>query len=184
MPIDLVMPSSQLILCHPLLRPPSIFPSIRVFSNESALRIRSCPAKRAIVERRVQINNKYYIGQSKHFYRPDPTWRETAGNSMNCSNSSTDTGGSGVQTLRWTHGKKSMGLPWRTGNQTTLERFLIPNPTNWEPEPLIFALVRTNCRMKIAHGGTGAARLTSRELSMKRTEKMSRSQDPEITPSG
>ena len=35
-----VMPSSHLILCHPLLLPPSIFPSIRVFSNESALRIR------------------------------------------------------------------------------------------------------------------------------------------------
>ena len=34
------MPSNHLILCHPLLFPPSIFPSIRVFSNESALRIR------------------------------------------------------------------------------------------------------------------------------------------------
>ena len=34
------MPSNQLILCHPLLLPPSIFPSIRVFSNESALHIR------------------------------------------------------------------------------------------------------------------------------------------------
>ena len=38
--IQSVMPSNHLILCHPLLRPPSIFPSIRVFSNESALRIR------------------------------------------------------------------------------------------------------------------------------------------------
>ena len=38
--IESVMPSSHLILCHPLLLPPSIFPSIRVFSNESALRIR------------------------------------------------------------------------------------------------------------------------------------------------
>ena len=35
-----VMPSSHLILCRPLLLSPSIFPSIRVFSNESALRIR------------------------------------------------------------------------------------------------------------------------------------------------
>ena len=35
-----VMPSNNLILCHPLLLLPSIFPSIRVFSNESALRIR------------------------------------------------------------------------------------------------------------------------------------------------
>ena len=34
------MPSSHLILCHPLLLPPSIFPSIRVFSNESVLNIR------------------------------------------------------------------------------------------------------------------------------------------------
>ena len=37
--IESVMPSSHLILCHPLLLP-SIFPSIRVFSNESALRMR------------------------------------------------------------------------------------------------------------------------------------------------
>ena len=36
----LVMPSNHLILCHPLLLPPSIFPSIKVFSNESALCIR------------------------------------------------------------------------------------------------------------------------------------------------
>ena len=40
MSIELVMPSNHLILCHPLLLPPSIFPSIRVFSNESVLRIR------------------------------------------------------------------------------------------------------------------------------------------------
>ena len=40
MSIELVMPSNHLILCCPLLLPPSIFPSIRVFSNESALRIR------------------------------------------------------------------------------------------------------------------------------------------------
>ena len=39
MSIDLVMPSNRLILCHPLLCPPSIFPSIRVFSNESVLHI-------------------------------------------------------------------------------------------------------------------------------------------------
>ena len=38
--IESVMPSNQLILCHPLLLLPSIFPSIRVFSNESALCIR------------------------------------------------------------------------------------------------------------------------------------------------
>ena len=40
MAIELVMPSNHLILCHPLLHLPSIFPSIRVFSNESALLIR------------------------------------------------------------------------------------------------------------------------------------------------
>ena len=40
MPIDLVMPSNHVIPCHPFLLPPSIFPSIRVFSDESVLRIR------------------------------------------------------------------------------------------------------------------------------------------------
>ena len=40
MSIESVMPSNHLILCHPLLLPPSIFPSIRVFSSESVLRIR------------------------------------------------------------------------------------------------------------------------------------------------
>ena len=40
MSLESVMPSNHLILCHPLLFPPSIFPSIRVISNESALRIR------------------------------------------------------------------------------------------------------------------------------------------------
>ena len=40
MSIESVMPSNHLILCHPLLLPPSIFPSIRVFSNESVLHIR------------------------------------------------------------------------------------------------------------------------------------------------
>ena len=40
MSIESVMPSNHLILCHPLLLPPSIFPSIRGFSKESALRIR------------------------------------------------------------------------------------------------------------------------------------------------
>ena len=40
MSIKLVMPCNHLILCHPLFLPPSIFPSIRVFSNESVLPIR------------------------------------------------------------------------------------------------------------------------------------------------
>ena len=39
--IESVMPSNHLILCHPFLLLPSIFPSIRVFSNESALCIKS-----------------------------------------------------------------------------------------------------------------------------------------------
>ena len=38
--IESVMPSNHLILCHFLLLPPSIFPSIRIFSNESVLHIR------------------------------------------------------------------------------------------------------------------------------------------------
>ena len=40
MSIESVMPSNHLILCCPLLLQPSMFPSIRVFSNESALRVR------------------------------------------------------------------------------------------------------------------------------------------------
>ena len=40
MSTESMMPSNHLILCHPLFLPPSIFPSIRVFSNESALHIR------------------------------------------------------------------------------------------------------------------------------------------------
>ena len=40
MSIKLVMPSNHLILCHPLLLLPSVFPSIRVFSNESVFHIR------------------------------------------------------------------------------------------------------------------------------------------------
>ena len=40
MSIESVIPSNHLILCGPLLLPPSVFPSIRVFSNESALHIR------------------------------------------------------------------------------------------------------------------------------------------------
>ena len=40
MSFELVMPSNHLILCHPLLLMPSIFPNIRVFSDESVLQIR------------------------------------------------------------------------------------------------------------------------------------------------
>ena len=45
MSTESVMPSSHLILCHPLLLLPPIPPSIRVFSNESVLHIRYCNAK-------------------------------------------------------------------------------------------------------------------------------------------
>ena len=40
MSIELVMPSNHLIFCHPLLLPPLVFPSIRVFSNDSVLCIK------------------------------------------------------------------------------------------------------------------------------------------------
>ena len=40
MSVESMMPSNHLIFCHPLLLPPSVFPSIRVFSNESVLHIR------------------------------------------------------------------------------------------------------------------------------------------------
>ena len=48
MSIELVMPSNHLILCHPLLLLPSIFPSIKVFSSESALCIKwPCSSQKA-----------------------------------------------------------------------------------------------------------------------------------------
>ena len=50
MSIELVMPSNRLILCRPLLLPPSIFPSIRVFSNESALRGNGYPLQYSCLE--------------------------------------------------------------------------------------------------------------------------------------
>ena len=40
MSIESLMPSNNLILCHPLLLPPSIFPSIRIFANRSVLHMR------------------------------------------------------------------------------------------------------------------------------------------------
>ena len=40
MSVESVMPSNHVVLCRPLLLPPSIFPSIRVFSNESVLHMR------------------------------------------------------------------------------------------------------------------------------------------------
>ena len=57
MSIQLVMPSNHLILCHHLLLPPSIFPSIRVFSNESVHHIRGL----------VNVNYRVFIYCTCHF---------------------------------------------------------------------------------------------------------------------
>ena len=57
MSIKSVMPSNHLIICHPLLLLPSVFPSIRVFSNESALHIR--------------WPNIGLLDQTKHFFFND-----------------------------------------------------------------------------------------------------------------
>ena len=55
--IELMMPSNHLTLCHPLLLLPSIFPRIRVFSNESALCIR-LPKYRSFSVR-ISLSNEY-----------------------------------------------------------------------------------------------------------------------------
>ena len=55
--IESVMPSDHLILCHPLLLPPSIFPSIRVFSNDSALHIRWPKYSRSSVN--ISLSNEH-----------------------------------------------------------------------------------------------------------------------------
>ena len=59
MSIELVRPSNHLILCHPLLFPPSIFPSTRVFANESVLRIRWPKYWRFIFN--ISTSNEYSI---------------------------------------------------------------------------------------------------------------------------
>ena len=60
MSVESVMPSNHLILCHPLLLLPSIFPSIRVFSNESALCIRWPKYQLdAELQLRISPSNKY-----------------------------------------------------------------------------------------------------------------------------
>ena len=57
MSTESVMPSNQLVLCHPLLLPTSIFPSIRVFSNETALCIRWL--KYGSFSFSISLSNKY-----------------------------------------------------------------------------------------------------------------------------
>ena len=60
MSVESVMPSNHLILCHPLLLLPSIFPSIRVFSNESALCLRWPKYQLdAELQLRISPSNKY-----------------------------------------------------------------------------------------------------------------------------
>ena len=68
MSIELVMPSNHLILCCPLLLLPSIFPSIRVFSNESILRIRWPKYRNFSFNMSFQwIMNKVMEKLNKHF---------------------------------------------------------------------------------------------------------------------
>ena len=70
MSIMLVMPSNHLILCHPLL-PPSVFPSIRVFSNELVLRIRW--PKYWHFSFRISPSNEY-SGLISLGWTPTPCW--------------------------------------------------------------------------------------------------------------
>ena len=68
MSIESVMPSNHLILCHPLLLLPSMFPSIRVFSNESVLCIRwpkywSFSAKNVVFKKKKILGNKRKSGR-------------------------------------------------------------------------------------------------------------------------
>ena len=62
MSIKWVLPSNHLILCHPLLLPPSIFPSIRVFSNESVLCIR-WPKSYMTIGKTIALTRHTFIGK-------------------------------------------------------------------------------------------------------------------------
>lgn len=103
---------------------------------------------------------------------------------MDWSNGSTDTGRSSVQTLRLTYSNKSNWAAVAHCKSNLLGKVFNSKPSGCKTETLIFALVRTRNRMEIDLGYTGTVHLTSRDLSMKRAEKMSPSQYPEITPSG
>ena len=65
MAIEWVMPSSHLVLLRPLLLPPSVFPSIRVFSNESVLRIRW-----------PKFMDSVYVNPKSYFISPYPRYKQ------------------------------------------------------------------------------------------------------------
>ena len=61
MSIKLVMPSNHLLLCHPLLLLPSVFPSIRVFSNESALHIMGSKYYSGLISFRIDLFDLFAV---------------------------------------------------------------------------------------------------------------------------
>ena len=70
--IESVMPSNHLILCHPLLLLLSIFPSIRVFSRESALHIRE-PKFNSVQFSRSVVSDSFRPHESQHARPPCPS---------------------------------------------------------------------------------------------------------------
>ena len=74
MSIKLVTSSNRLILCHPLLLLPSIFPSLRVFSNESVLCIRWILIKLSIHQEQIPIMNYIYLPSFRTFKCINKHW--------------------------------------------------------------------------------------------------------------
>ena len=75
--IELVMPSNHLILCHPLLLLHSIFPSIRVFSNEPALCVRWPKDWSFHFNIRLMLlNTIYFTSYPFHTFSPLNFWRK------------------------------------------------------------------------------------------------------------
>ena len=62
---ELVMPSNHLILCHPLLLPPSTFPSIRVFSSELALCIRWPKYSTSVSVLPMNVQDRFPLGLTR-----------------------------------------------------------------------------------------------------------------------
>ena len=79
MSIESVMPSNHLILCRPLLLPPSVFPSTRVFSNESALRIGQPEYWSVSFSTRIPGKEEAVSGLSQTHTRAPQRVRERAG---------------------------------------------------------------------------------------------------------